>query len=98
MGAECRVNTDNYSVFFSNMLESVGFLQKSVDYRIKGYYLKKKDYRGEWEKAEAYMDESRGLYSVALQSVVKKISGRKYSQCIIDDWKGYLKAVSDMSM
>lgn len=93
-----KFKTDNYTVFFLNMLESVIFLQKSVDFRIKGYYLKKKDYRGEWEKADAYMDESRGLFSMAIENAVEIISGREFSQCIIDDWKNYIKVVSDMSM
>ena len=93
-----KLSTAEYQVFYSNMIDSVGFLQKSVDYRVKGYYLKKKDYRGEWEKADAYIDESRSLYSEALKSAVEKTTGRKYSECIIDDWNRYIKAVSDMSM
>ena len=93
-----KVSTDKYQVFLSSMIDSVGFLQKSVDYRIKGYYLKKKDYRGEWEKADAYIDESRSLYSEALKSAVEKTTGSKYSACIFDDWNGYIKFVSDMNM
>jgi hypothetical protein len=92
------LDKDKYSSFFSNIRESVVFMQKSVDFRIKGYYLKKKDYRGEWEKADAFMDESRGLYSEALRSATAAINGKKYSSCVVDDWNGYLKAVSEMRM
>lgn len=91
-------NKGKYSSFFSNISESVVFMQKSVDFRIKGYYLKKNDYRGEWEKADAFMDESRGLYSEALRSATEAIKGKKYSSCVVDEWNGYLKAVSEMRM
>ena len=98
LGKIKNINSDKYPVFVKSMTDSVLFLKKSVDYRIKGYYLKKKDYRGEWEKADAYIDESRGLYSEALQSAINKFKGKKNSTCIVDDWNGYVKAVSEMSM
>lgn len=98
LGKIKSINSDKYPVFVNNMMGSVSFLQKSVDYRIKGYYLKKKDYRGEWEKADAYIDESRGLYSEALKSAIEKIKGKSNSDCLVDDWIRYVKAVSEMSM
>ncbi|MCU7864193.1 MAG: hypothetical protein KZQ92_09485 [Candidatus Thiodiazotropha sp. (ex Lucinoma borealis)] len=98
LGKIKSINADKYPVFVNNMLGSVSFLQKSVDYRIKGYYIKKKDYRGEWEKADAYIDESRGLYSEALKSAIEMIKGTSNSNCLVDDWNRYVKAVSEMSM
>lgn len=87
-----------YSEFFDLLSESVNFLTKSLDLRIQGYYLKKKDYRGEWEKSLAYMDESRMLYSSALQNALLTIESSENVSCIKENWEFYKERISELEL
>lgn len=87
-----------YSTFFEKMLQSIAFMQKAVDFQIQGYYIKKKDYRGEWEKSNAFLDESRNMYSQSLQSVIKTVSDKDYTSCLVTEWEGYIRRVAELEL